>query len=115
MPRKSQKNQLFRAIFEAWCLKFAPEQPVPEHYFHPERKWRFDWCFLELKIAIEIQGGIWNNGGHNRGRDYEGDCEKHTEAGLLGWMMIYVSWEQVNNGVLWGYLERAFKARSENR
>ncbi len=36
-----------------------------EYRFHPVRKWRFDFALLNQKVAIEFEGGIFINGGHN--------------------------------------------------
>ena len=30
---------------------------ISEYRFHPPRRWRFDYACLELKIAIEVNGG----------------------------------------------------------
>lgn len=49
-----------------------------EFKFHDERKWRFDFAWVEKKIAIEIQGGIWigKSGSHTSRKGFENDCEK---------------------------------------
>ena len=33
-----------------------------EFIFHPSRKWRFDYSWVELKVALEIHGGVFTNG-----------------------------------------------------
>ena len=40
-------------------------------------------------VAIEVQGGLWIRGGHNRGAQMKSDWEKLHEAQKLGWKMIY--------------------------
>ena len=39
--------------------------PIREYKFHPDRKWRFDF-YWETGWAVEINGGGWQGGGHNR-------------------------------------------------
>lgn len=63
-------------------------QPVTEHQFHPDRKWRFDFAWLEQKVALEVEGGIWIGGGHNRGKGFAKDIEKYNEAVRLGWRVV---------------------------
>ncbi len=59
---------------EGWTTQFK---------FHETRKWMFDFAFVDLKLAIEIDGGIWNEkGGHTTGVGYESDRKK-DEAALL--------------------------------
>ncbi len=64
--------------------------PVAEHRFHPERKWRFDFCFPESKLALEVEGGIWTAGGgrHNRPAGFLKDIEKYNTAAMLGWRIL---------------------------
>jgi len=59
-----------------------------EHPFHPTRKWRFDLAWIEEKLALEVQGGIWV-GGHNRGAQLKKDYEKANAAAELGWRILY--------------------------
>jgi very-short-patch-repair endonuclease len=59
-----------------------------EHRFHPVRKWRADFAHLPSRTLIEIEGGIYVNGRHNRGAGFAADLEKYLEAGLSGWRLI---------------------------
>lgn len=59
-----------------------------EFKFHPTRMWRLDFAFIDKKIGIEIDGGIWNHGGHVRGVHYTSDCEKVNQAQILGWKIL---------------------------
>lgn len=61
---------------------------VREYRFHPTRQWRFDYAIPDLRIAIEIDGGIWINGRHNRASGYIGDMEKFNAAATLGWVVL---------------------------
>lgn len=63
-------------------------EPVKEFRFHPTRMWRFDFAWVNEKIAIEIDGGIWNKGGHVRGIHYTSDCDKFNQAIILGWKVL---------------------------
>lgn len=61
---------------------------VREYRFHPSRLWRFDYAIPDLRIAIEIDGGVWINGRHNRASGYLGDMEKFNAAAALGWVVL---------------------------
>lgn len=68
---------------------------VTEYKFHPERKWRFDYAHLPTKTAIEINGGVWSGGRHNRGAGYLRDREKVNTAQMLGWKVFELGTGQV--------------------
>ena len=72
--------------------------PVREHKFHPTRRWRFDLAFLESKLAIEVEGGIWTYGRHNRAISFIKDMEKYNEACLLGWNLLRFTTDMVKKG-----------------
>lgn len=64
------------------------DTPEPEYRFHPTRKWRFDFAWPDLKLALEVEGGTWAGGRHTRGAGYERDCEKYSHAAALGWKVM---------------------------
>jgi very-short-patch-repair endonuclease len=70
------------------CRQYDLPEPVAEFRFHPERRWRFDWAFPERKIAVEIDGGVWIAGRHNRGSGYLADMEKLNAAAEAGWRVL---------------------------
>lgn len=70
------------------CRQFDLPEPVPEYRFHEARKWRFDYAWPERKIAVEIDGGVFVQGRHNRGAGYRKDTEKLNAAAELGWRVM---------------------------
>ena len=106
-----------RTKFEVMMLQQlrAVKLPTPEREwrFHPTRDWRFDMAWPPLKIALEIDGGVYSQGRHNRGKGYEEDCVKMGEAYLLGWTVYRFSTGQVKAGIALDFLERALRHRSE--
>jgi len=61
-----------------------------------KRKWRFDWAFYSLRIAVEYEGGIFSqyNGkksGHHTAKHYTKDTDKYNRAQALGWRVIRVT------------------------
>ncbi len=77
------------AIFAQYCTLLATDLPKPtrEHCFHAVRKFRFDFAWIEQRVAVELQGGVWIRGRHTRGGGYETDCEKMNLAQSLGWQV----------------------------
>jgi very-short-patch-repair endonuclease len=73
-------------------------QYTREYRFHPSRKWRVDFAFVDEKVIIEVEGGIWSNGRHVRGKGYINDCEKYNAATLQGWSVFRVPTDWISNG-----------------
>ena len=82
---------------------------VTEHRFHPTRRWRFDYCWPELKIAVEVHGGTYTNGRHTRGLGFTGDREKMNEAAIYGWTVLEVTTAHVRSGQMRQWLDRIFE------
>lgn len=79
--------------FRAYSVPFERE-----YEFHPNRKWRFDFYLKEHGIAVEVEGGIWQNGRHNRASNFEKELEKHNAAVLSGIKLLRYTTRQVTSG-----------------
>jgi len=78
-------------VFVAYVKQETGVKLVKEYKFHPKRRWKFDYACPERKIAIEVEGGVWNNGRHTRGKGFIGDIEKYNNASVMGWTLIRVT------------------------
>ncbi len=62
---------------------------TPEYRFHKERKWRFDFAHPCYKVAIELEGFVYQTGrGHSSVSGILKNIEKYNEAVFLGWRVI---------------------------
>ena len=100
------KNQytLFQKVVEA-TLKTSL---VPEYQFCKDRKFRFDFAIIEKKIAIEIEGGIYTNGRHTRGKGFSNDMQKYNLAIELGWRVLRYSPDQTNKNETIDQIKKVF-------
>ena len=64
----------------------------------PARQWRFDFAFPLLRLAVEVDGGTWNNGRHVHGSGFEEDCRKLNTAALAGWTVLRFTGDMVETG-----------------
>ena len=72
--------------------------PTLEHRFHSVRRWRFDFAWIDHKLAVEVEGATWARGRHTRGGGFEADCEKYNAAVLLGWRVLRFTGGMVEDG-----------------
>jgi very-short-patch-repair endonuclease len=110
-PRKqdhSKNKELEETLLGQLRVLNLPK-PEREYKFHPTRLWRFDMAWPGVKFAVEVDGGTWVGGGHNRGKHMESDAEKGCEAVLLGWRVIHVTTDMVEDGRAATYVERILK------
>lgn len=78
-----------------------------EHRFHPSRKWRLDAAHKAMKIAVEVEGGVFTNGRHTRSTGFLKDMEKYNELAIAGWRLLRVTPQQVKSGEALALIERA--------
>jgi len=81
---KKFDSRLEKDFYDLWCV--GRPKPTTQHKFHPKRQWRFDFCWIEQKVAVEIQGF---GEGHNSYDGMKTDYEKHNEAVLMGWTVLF--------------------------
>lgn len=83
MKKGENEQLLFKLLNEAY-----PGQWVSEHKGIVGRKYRFDCANPVKKIAIEIEGGLWLQGRHNRPLGMIQDMEKYNAAIVDGWKVL---------------------------
>lgn len=77
-----------KLVIQAWAQCGLPGA-VAEYHFHADRKWRFDYAFVEQRVALEVQGGIFTRGRHTRGAALKKEWEKLNHAAAAGWLILY--------------------------
>lgn len=89
-------------------LKLAGIPFIQELSPIPGRKFRFDFALKNL--LVEVQGGIFQYGGHSSGVGITRDCEKTILAQLEGWRVFPVTGEQIKSGQALIWIQRALSA-----
>ncbi len=91
-----------------WKLWGLPE-PITEHRFDSIRRWRFDYAWVDRKVAVEIEGGVWNHGAHVRGGHFLSDCEKYNSAARDGWKVFRFTPQQLKKGEAQTFMRTVLK------
>ena len=94
------------------AYQMKPLKLVMESIFYPSRRWRFDFAFPEQKLAVEVEGGVYVNGRHNRGVGFENDLEKYSEAMKLGWNVYRCSHRLIKSGEALRVIEILLRANN---
>lgn len=71
-----------------WTRRYPLYKPVRELQFTTERMWRFDFCWPEHKLAVEVQG---YGRGHFSLPGATSDYYKLLGALRLEWKVIYLT------------------------
>jgi len=80
-------SRLERRFADLWHKAGGPPLEA-EFRFHPKRRWRADFAHVPSRTLIEIEGGIYVQGRHNRAAGFAADLEKYLEAALDGWRVV---------------------------
>lgn len=79
-------------IWLEWNLQFLANELsitlASEYKFHGDRKFRFDFCFPSVKVAIEYNGIISDKSRHTTITGYSMDQEKINLAQKEGWVVL---------------------------
>ena len=91
---KNPPSRLERKFLLYWQSLGGPALER-EFRFHPTRKWRADFAHVESRTLIEVEGGIYIQGRHNRPQGFAADAEKYLEAALDGWRVLRLTELQI--------------------
>jgi hypothetical protein len=81
----------YRPTIEALCKADQLPAPVFELRFAPPRRFRFDAAWPSVRVALEIQGGLYTAGRHVRGAALEAEHVKLNLAAAAGWRVLFTS------------------------
>lgn len=113
------QSRAIHALFIKQCKEAGLPEPQTELQFAKPRKWRFDFywnrSFHWVRIAVEIEGGLYIKGGHSRGAAYEKNLQKYNEATLRGWRLFRFSVGQVKNGTAIAFMKRIFETAYDHK
>ena len=86
-PQKSKEKD----FIEYHLVEFYKTKGVrlyEEYRFHEVRRWRLDWCFPDIKLAIEYEGIFSAKSRHTSIKGFTGDCDKYNSAQLQGFTVL---------------------------
>ncbi|AFY95480.1 hypothetical protein Cha6605_4561 [Chamaesiphon minutus PCC 6605] len=94
-------SHLEQQFADLWLSLYPDIDLHSEYRFIPPRRYRWDFCHLKSKVAIEIQGGVWmQRSGHSGGTGLVKDYEKLCLAAALGWRVFLLADSMINDEYL---------------
>ena len=109
--RETERGDAVSDVFSAPCCCTGCRDPSAKTDRHRRAAGvRLRRAGEELRIALEIEGGTWTGGRHVRGRGYQADCEKYSEAALQGWRVLRATPAMLQDGRALAMLELRFRA-----
>ena len=73
------------------------------------RGYTADFAFVPERLLVEIDGKVWQKGGHTSGTGYTEDRERDAEALCCNWRTLRVTSGQVESGLALAWIERLVK------
>lgn len=90
-------------LWSAWGI---PE-PTPEFRFCGDRKWRTDFAWTDERLALEVEGGLWVKGRHNRPKSMIDEMSKYNRLAMIGWRLLRCTPQQLESGEIMGTIREA--------
>lgn len=90
-PKRDDPTKQLTLYLNERKISFVREYPFHKHYCDENnlsekpRQFKFDFAIIPLKIALEIEGGIYTLGRHIRPLGFLNDCIKYNLAATCGW------------------------------
>ena len=85
--------------------------PTPEREARlvPGRRFRFDFSWPTEKVALEVDGGEWVQGRHQRPAGFRSDAEKFSLAAAEGYRVLRATGSMVTDGSALALLEKVLR------
>ena len=91
-PKPVKKVSALEERFAGLVVRYGMPEPVREYVYAPPRKFRSDFCWLDARLLVELEGGVWGGkSGHNSGVGIERDCERSRLASRNGFRVYRVT------------------------
>ena len=103
----------YRFAPEDWCRAngFVTPTGRPKRWRADFAVWQFwrspGWKDVEADILIEINGGTWVQGRHNRGSSIAAEYQKQAAASILGYRVLHCTTQQVEDGTCLAWVRAA--------
>lgn len=125
-PKPRNEKERWQWAMESQIREAGLPDPEKEHLFAETigRRWRLDYCWPDLRIALEIEGAVFGRvirgqdgnvyrlgGRHSTGAGLQADCEKYSMVAILGWMLVRATTTMVRDGKAIALLRQAFAAK----
>ena len=101
-----KKSDLELALIKQLRLETDLPAFTDDYNFSDVKGWRFDLCYPDYKVAVELEG----EGRHKRWQGFLNDMDKYNHASIEGWFLIRVGREHVDNGLAVEYIRAMLKA-----
>lgn len=83
--------------------------PVREYRPFTDRRWRIDFAWPSQLVALEVEGGTYSSGRHNRPAGFNADAEKYNALAIAGWMVLRVTTDHIKSGQALAWLQKAIR------
>lgn len=89
---RKPKSTFQQKAFSRMCTDAGLPKPIAEYRFHNKRKWRVDYYFEtdDIRVALEVEGGVYTYGRHNRAIGFIADMEKYNALTTAGIFLLRV-------------------------
>jgi hypothetical protein len=116
-PKKADEDQADRDfLFQCKALHLPPAAvqwrfTQSEYPNAASRKWRCDVVFLDFKVMVEIDGGIWIKGAHGHPYDIIRNMKKGNDAALQGFTVLHFTPAEVKSGHAISFTQKVLKSK----
>lgn len=116
MPKKKKKGSALEDDFAKQMEEAGITGFERDVTFIPGRRFRADFWFPKLKLAIEVDGGLWKTySGHGYGAGAHQDRERDILAYLKGGILTFrVGTNHVNDGDALEWVKEILKRRKDD-
>lgn len=107
-PKKAHKT-VFTVRPMVHCYECHDEDGPCLHSYEHGRNWRCDFAWPDLRLIVEVEGGLYTQGRHVRPSGFTKDLQKYNEIAAAGWKLLRFSRREVTSGEALNVIRRVIE------
>lgn len=102
-------------VFVTALKQLGLPEPVAEYCHIPKRKFRLDFAYPDIKMGLEIDGGIYNRKAHGSITGILRDIEKSNLGLVEGWSVLRIPNDKILDSKYLKMIEKLYKRLTDEK
>lgn len=111
---KTNNTAKNESLFFALLISQGLPLPEKEVKMIDGRRYRIDYAWPDLRLGVEIQGGVYTRGAHGSITGILQGYKKSNDAALYGWTLLYFTPAEMKSLTTINHIKKVYQWKTTN-